>query len=135
MRLLISCALLLAVVASVACKTMKTVTLDQLDALRPDRAWVTQSDKSVVLLYDPKVVGDTVVGYVGRQRQGWPSGQLERLVVQQAAPARTALLAVGIATGLGGFFVAVAGSGTAQIQNATSGDCDKNPQNVGCNPQ
>ena len=134
MRPIVRCALLLAALASVACKTMKSVTLDQLNALRPDRAWVTQSDQSVVLLYDPKVVGDTLVGYVGRHYEELPSADLKHLVVQTPAPARTALLAVGIAAGLGGFFVAVAGGGSSQLQNATSGDCDKHPDNPGCVP-
>ena len=133
MRPILGCALLVAALASAACKTMKPVTMDQLNAIKPDRAWVTESDQSVVLMSGPQVVGDTLVGYVGGQYQELPSAGLKQVVIQRPAPARTALLALGVAAGLGGFVVAIAGGGQAALPNASAGDCDKHPDQVGCN--
>src|SRR5258705_343296 len=110
MRPLIGSALLLAALSSAACRTMKPVTMDQLSALGPDRVWVTQSDQSVVLLGEPKVVGDTLVGYIGKKHERLPSGEVTQLRVQAPAHTRTALLAVGSAAGLIGFLVTVAGN-------------------------
>ena len=135
MRPMVGCALLLAALASAACKTMKSVTLDQLNVLGPDRVWVTESDQSVVLIDEPKVVGDTLVGYMGRRHEKLLSAGLKQLRVQTPAPTRTALLAVGIAAGLGGFLIAIAGSGQSQIPsagNGGTGDCYKHPEQPGC---
>lgn len=135
MRPLIGCALLLAALADAACTTMKSPTLDQLRALGPDRVWVTASDQSVVLVYEPKVVGDTLVGYIGRQRSKLPSARIRQLRVRAPAHTRTALLAVGLVAGFGGVLVAISGDGPSQIQtpaNGGSGDCLKHPDQPGC---
>jgi len=132
MRPAVRCALLLAVLASAACKTMTSVTMDQLAALHPDRVWVTASDQSVLLVFEPNVVGDTLIGYVGTQRERLPSARFTRVRVQRSAPARTALLAIGMTAGFGGFLVAISGGGAARFPAAGSGDCDKNPQDPGC---
>jgi hypothetical protein len=79
-------ALLLVALASAACKTMKSVTLDQLNILGPDSVWVTESDQSVVVIYDPKVVGDTLVGYIGKRHEKVPSAGFKQLRVQTSAP-------------------------------------------------
>jgi hypothetical protein len=126
---------LLAALASAACHTMKPVSLDQLNVLRPERAWVTESDRSVVLFDDPKVVGDTLVGYVGRHRTKLPSDALKQLRVRTPAPVRTTLLAVGTAAALAGFLVAIAGNGQTQFTTPIAGapgDCDKHPEQPEC---
>jgi hypothetical protein len=136
MRPTVGCALLLSALASVACRTMKPVTLDQLHRLGSDRVWVTESDQAVVLMYEPQVVGDTLVGYIGRGRGRLPSAGIKQLRVRVPAPARTALLAVGSTAALVGLAVAVAGNGQSQIITVTAGapgDCDKHPDQPGCN--
>ncbi len=137
MRPTVGCALLLATLASAACTTMKSVTLNQLDILAPDRAWVTQSDESVVLMDEPKVVGDTLVGYVGRRREKLPSTGFKQLRVRTSAPTRTAVLAVGSTAGLIGLLAVVAGSGQSQalttVPSGAPGDCEKHPDGPGCN--
>ena len=134
MHRVVGAALFLAALASAACKTMKSVTLDQLAVLKPDRAWVTAGDQSVLLIFEPKVVGDTVIGYVGRQREKLPSAGFKQVRVQTSAPARTALLAIGLTAGLGGFLVAISGGGLSKYPAAGSGDCDKHPDDPGCSP-
>ena len=55
------------------------MTLEQLNVLGPELAWVTGSDQSVVLMYEPKVVRDTLTGYVGRHREKMPSARVNKL--------------------------------------------------------
>ncbi len=132
----IICALLLTTLASAACSRMRTVTLDQMSHLGPERVWVTESDESVVLLYEPKVVRDTLVGYVGKHREKLPSAGVKQVRVQTKAPARTALLVGGLTVGFVGMLVAVSGNGTSQTPTTTMagapGDCDKHPEQEIC---
>jgi hypothetical protein len=136
MRPLLACTLVLAALTSTACRTTKLVSLEQLRLISPDRAWVTDSDQSVVLVDEPKVVGDTLVGYIGRHRTKLPGTGLKQVRVRVSAPARTALLAAGSATALVGFLVIVGGNGQSQMVLVTAGapgDCDKHPEQPGCN--
>lgn len=136
MRPLHACTLVLAVLTSTACRTTKVVSLQQLSVIGPDRAWVTDSDQSVVLVDEPKVVGDTLVGYIGRHRTKLPSAALKQVRVRVSAPTRTALLVVGAGGALVGFLVMVGGSGQNEILQVTAGapgDCDKHPEQPGCN--
>ena len=135
MRPIMRCALLLAAVASAACKTMKTVALDQVNLLQPESAVVTGSDQLVVLMHEPKVVRDTLVGYVGRHREKMPSARVNKVRVQTTAPIRTALLVGGLTVGVTGFLVLVAGNGqSAPIVSTTGppGDCDQAPEQSYC---
>ena len=132
----IICTVLLATLASAACKTTKSVTLDQLTALGPERAWVTSSDNSVVLLYEPRVVRDTLTGYIGKHKEKVPATRVEQVRVQMPAPTRTALLIVGVTAGFVGMLVVVSGTGSSQTPTTTiagaPGDCDKHPEQEAC---
>lgn len=134
-RPIMRCALLLAAVASAGCKTMRTVALDQVNLLHPESAVVTGSDQSVVLMYEPKVVRDTLVGYVGRHREKVPSARVNEVRVQTAAPVRTAMLVAGLTVGMTGFLVLVAGSGQSAVivsQTGPPGLCDIAPEQSIC---
>jgi hypothetical protein len=134
-RPIMRCALLLAALATAACKTMRTVTLDQVNLLEPESAVVTESDQSVVLMYEPKVVRDTLVGYVGRYREKVPSARVNKVRVHAAAPARTALLVAGLTVGMTGFIVLVGGTGQSAVIVSTTGPagyCDIDPDQPIC---
>jgi hypothetical protein len=133
-RPIMRCALLLAV-ASAACKTMRTVALDQVNLLHPESAVVTESDQSVVLMYEPKVVQDTLVGFVGRYREKVPSARVNHVRVKTAAPVRTALLVAGLTVGFAGFVFLATGTGqSAVIVSSTgpAGYCDIDPDQPIC---
>ena len=135
MRLLLACVVVLAALTSTACRTTRVVSLEQLRLISPDRVWVTDSDQSVVLVDEPKVVGDTLMGYIGRHRTKLPNAGLKQVRVSVSAPARTALLAVGSGAAFVGFLVMVGGNGQSQILPVTAGapgDCDKHPEQPGC---
>jgi hypothetical protein len=131
MRPIVGCTLLLAVLASIACHTMKPVSLEQLDVLKPNRVWVTNPDQSMVVVSRPQVVGDTVVGYVDGTYEQLPSAGLKQVTVQTLSPARTAMLVGGIAAGLGVFFVAIS-EDVGPHAVYPIGNCDKHPTDPGC---
>ena len=110
MRPILVCALLLAAVASAGCHTRKSIALDQVNALKPEQAWVTETDQSVILVTTPQVVGDTLVGYVNGVYEEMPAARLKDVVVSRPATTRTVLLVSAIAIGFGGFAYAVAGA-------------------------
>ena len=131
----IICALLLAALASTACTTKRFVTVDQLRVLGPELAWVTASDQSVVLMYEPKVVRDTLTGYVGRHREKVPTARVNKVRVQTAAPARTALLIGGLTAGMATLLVLAASNGqSATIVSLAGppGDCEQDPEQSIC---
>ncbi len=95
MRSNVVCALLLATLSSAACTTKKTVTMDELNAMKPLKAWVTEKDQTVVLVSGPQVVGDTLVGYINGVYEEMPAAQLTQLMVETPAKTRTYLLVGG----------------------------------------
>jgi hypothetical protein len=132
MRPLIGSALLL---CCTACTTMKPRTLQQIPELAPECIWVTQSDQSVILLYEPRVVRDTLVGYVGTQRTKLPPAGIQHLHVRESAEGRTMLLATGIVLAFAGVLYAVSGEGSSRAQAPLpggSGDCLDHPEQPGC---
>ena len=135
MRRIMGCALLLAALSGAACHVMRPVTLTQLVAMKPARAWVTQADQSVVLLTGPlHVAGDTLQGYLNGVFDEIPGAQLKKVVVSVPAPGRTVALSVAAGVGIVGFVYAVAGLGASDKPNPIAGDCDKHPgdPNYGC---
>jgi hypothetical protein len=111
MRPLLVCILLLAAlsVPISSCKTMKPVSLDELRTLTPEQVWVTNNDRSVVLVTSPHVVGDTLVGYVNGTYEEMPSSQLKQVTMERMATGKTAVLVGVIAVGFGGMVYALIG--------------------------
>jgi len=131
----IICTLLLTTLASAACTRMQAVTLDQMTVLGPEKIWVTEHDQSVVLMYEPKIVRDTLTGYVGRYREKMPSARVKEVRVQSKAHTRTALLVAGLAVGLAGFLVVVGGTGQSAVIVSIAGppgDCEQDPDQAIC---
>jgi hypothetical protein len=135
MRAIVGSTLLVAALASAACRTMRPVSLAEVNLVKPDRVWVTNANHSVVVVFDPQVVGDTLAGYVNNKYTHLPSAGLKQVAVRGPAPTRTVLLVVGVAAGLSGIFAVVSGSTPTQILTATSGapgDCEKHPEEPVC---
>ena len=128
-------ALLLTTVATAACKTTRTVSMDQVNLLEPESAMVTENDQSVVLMYEPKVVHDTLVGYVGRHKEKMPGTGVKYLRVKVPAPARTVLLVAGLTAGFAGFVFLASGTGQSAVIVSTTGPagyCDIDPEQTIC---
>jgi hypothetical protein len=87
-------------------------------------------------MYEPKVVRDTLTGYVGRHKEKLPNARVTQVRVQTKAPARTALLVGGLTVGFVGMLLVVSGNGASQPPTSTiagaPGDCDKHPEQEIC---
>ena len=123
-------AVLLAVLSSAACHTIKPVSMDELKAIQPKQAWVTESDQSVVIVSGPQVVGDTLVGYVKGVYEEMPSAQLKEVRVEKPATTKTVLLVSAITVGFAGMVFALTGSGSEG--KGQSDTCDKHPDYPEC---
>ncbi len=135
MRLVAGRTLLLAALAGSACRTASPVTLQEIEVLKPHRVWVTQRDQSVVVFQGPRLVGDTLRGYVKGKRSKLPSAEVQQMTMRRPATRRTVLLAAGIGIGLAGLFAELSGSGKSSVVTASSGapmDCEKHPEEPFC---
>lgn len=131
MRPIMGCALLLTVLSSTACHTLRPVTFDQLNVLRPTRAWVTESDQSTTILVSgPQVVGDTLVGYVNGQYQEMPTAHFKQVLVQRPATTKTLLLVGAITAGFGGMIYALAGGGSSNKYDPSY--CEEHGEDPNC---
>jgi hypothetical protein len=134
MRSILGCTLLLAALASPACHTTRPVSLEEINVVRPARVRVTDRDRSVVLVF-PRVLGDTLSGYVQGKKSKLPNASVKQMTMRTPAHTRTTLLVVGIGAGLGGLFAVLSGSGKSSMVTAASGapmDCEKHPEEPFC---
>jgi FlaG/FlaF family flagellin (archaellin) len=131
MRLMVACTLLLAALSSTACHTKKSVTMDQLHALQPERAWVTGADQSVVLIRGPQVIGDTLAGYINGVYEEMPATHLKQVMVEAPATTRTVLLVGAITVGLGGMIYALLGTSSGE-KYVGSDYCEEHPEDPAC---
>ena len=125
----IICALTLAILASTACHRMKQVSLDQ--APGSDRAWVTFSDQTRVLVFGPKLMGTKLVGFVNGRYDEFPAANVTDVMVRESARGRTTVLVVASVLVVGGVLYAVAGTGGAGSTHITD-LCDEDPDNPIC---
>jgi hypothetical protein len=105
------CAVLIASLAG--CSTLRPVTTPQefIPAARPDRIWVTRADNSKLMMEGPRLLGDTLVGWVAGRYQEILLPETRFMSVRQPAPKRTAfLIAGGVIVGAGLLYL-LAGNG------------------------
>lgn len=90
------CALLIASLS--ACSTLQPVTTPRefIPAARPDRIWVTTNDNAKLLVEAPRLLGDTLVGFVGGRYEEILLPDTRWVGVRQSAPRRTAFLVAGV---------------------------------------
>jgi hypothetical protein len=105
------CALLIVPLA--ACSTLQPVATPQqfIPTAQPTRIWVTRSDNSTLMLEAPRLLGDTLVGFVGGRYQEMLLPQVRWMGVRQPAPRRTTLLVAGLVVVGAGLLAVLSGSG------------------------
>jgi hypothetical protein len=93
------CATLMAVLAGGACSTLRPVAtpMDFIPAERPAQLWVTTADNATMRLEGPRLLGDTLVGFVAGRYEEIPLPQARTLWVREPATTRTAFLVAGLA--------------------------------------
>jgi hypothetical protein len=86
-------------------------------------------------MYEPKLVRDSLVGYVGRYKEKLPTAGVKDVRMQTPSHIRTALLVGGLAVGFTAFAVVVSGSGESVPIVSTTGPpglCDIAPDQSIC---
>lgn len=130
MERIVKRSLIIAVLASIGCKTMVPMTLEEVSTIRPNRVWVTRDDRTTVELTGPQVFGDTIVGYIGPTFYELPTQDLQSLAVQRTSKAKTmAVVAAGIAfAGVVGVLI----SGIGEEGATANVDCNDVPDDPRC---
>jgi hypothetical protein len=82
------------VVALAACHKMETMPAEKLNSTVIDRVWVTQNDHTTFVLHAPRLMGDTLQGFVDGQYRELLLDQTQVIKRRTPAPARTAILGV-----------------------------------------
>jgi hypothetical protein len=119
--------LIFATLSGAACHTMRPLTLDELQNIRPAQVWVTRADQSVVVVAGPQVLNERLVGFVDGKYQVMPAADVTKVVMRKRSGGRTAAL---VAAGALGFaaMAAVLSAGDNYVNPCASqsSDCDPN---------
>jgi hypothetical protein len=107
--------------------------MDQLKAMAPQRAWVTETDKTVVLVRGPQVVGDTFVGYINGVYEEMPAGQFNQITVEAPATGKTIALVAVVTVAFGGMVYALIGAASSD-KYVGSDYCEEHPEDPDCDP-
>jgi hypothetical protein len=108
---------------------MKAVEMDQ--AVSSSRVSLTLSDRSVVVVYGPKIYGDKLVGFVDGKYHEYPTAEVKEIRAREPAPGRTTALIAASVVVVGGF-VAWGLSSLGTKGGSTPDICDVEPDNELC---
>jgi hypothetical protein len=109
----LSAALLPLVGLATACSTLAPVRETPtafITAHEPGAVWITKTDNSVVVHAGPKVLDDTLGGFVGRDYVEIPLSSVQSVSARRPAKGRTAPLIGGISLAAAGVAVAILNS-------------------------
>jgi hypothetical protein len=124
------CATLIMVSAGGACSTLRPVAtpMQFIPSERPAQLWVTTADNATMRLEGPRLLGDTLVGFVAGRYEEIPLPQARSLWVRQPAPRRTAFLVAGLAVLGASLFYMLNGNGPSSP--ITGGEDPSNPSSL-----
>ena len=88
---------------------------------RPAEVWVMRPDSSTVQVARPKMLGDTLVGFVEGKYQKFPPADVSQLKGRRPAPMRTALLVGGGLVTIGVVGILVSGGRKTEEPMADTG--------------
>jgi len=113
-----------------ACSTLQPVATPRqfIPAAQPTRIWVTRSDNSTLMLEAPRLLGDTLVGFVGGRYQEMLLPQVRWMGVRQPAPRRTTVLVAGLVVVSAGLLAVLSGSGPGG--GPSGGEDPSNPSSL-----
>jgi hypothetical protein len=110
---------------------MRTVSLEELGAIRPSEVRVTRTDQTTVVVAGPQAIGDTLMGYVNGEWQEIPATSLQQLVVKRRDKKKTAALVAAGLVGVATFAYMVSSSGD-HVNPEALADCEDDPELPGC---
>lgn len=81
-----------------ACTTMGPVAApaDYIATERPSRIWITRADDQVIVVEAPRLLGDTLVGFVQGSYREMLLSEAKQVAVTRPAGARTAVVVGGV---------------------------------------
>jgi hypothetical protein len=82
----------------------------------PTNIWITKSDNTVVRMQAPKLIGDTLVGYVNGDFQEVMLSQTKQIQAKRPQPGRTALAVGAGVVGVAAVAVLAAGKGSPCVK-------------------
>ena len=104
-------AVVLALLSLAGCHTMRPVSLDDVSAMRPGQVRVTRTDRSVVVVYGPRLLENRLVGFVDGKYQVMPVADVQLVMMRQPAAGRTAALLAAGTIGAAALVFAISGTG------------------------
>jgi hypothetical protein len=110
---------------------MRTVSFDELSAIRPAEVVVTRTDQSRIVVSGPQTVGDTLLGYVNGQFEEIPASSLQAMQVKHRDKKKTAALVVAGLAGVAAMAIMVSGAGDHNNPEDTR-DCEDDYYQPGC---
>jgi hypothetical protein len=122
--------LMAVLLAATACHTMQPLTMEELNTLRPQHAWVTDENSSTFMISGPQVFGDTVVGYVEGRFRELPGSDLKQVAIRRPDRKKTIMLAVASTAAAVGVGVII--SGTGLFGRTPGTDCNDVPDAPEC---
>ena len=125
LRRVVAAALLL---SFVSCTTLKPVAdgNSYVSTSRPSEVWV-RTDQKTLLLEGPRLLGDTLVGFVGGEYREFLPGEVRGVQVRRPASGRTALLVSGLVV-VGAALIGVLASTGPSSAQPTPEDDPSNPR-------
>lgn len=116
--------------AVAGCYKLQPVSLERLAVREPPQVWVTTTDFDVVLLENPKVFGDTLVGQVNGEYAELAPGQWQAVRMRTQDKAKTLALVGGTVVGIG--MAALLFSGTGGSSSSNFPRCQDEPTDPNC---
>ena len=117
--------------SSAACYTLTPLTSDDITAKRPTQVWVTRQDLSVVVVEQPQLIGDTLVGHVAGDYEEIPAQERRKMLMRTMSAGRTAAVV--------GSSIALIGIVTYLSQGSGGGEggtrypyCHEDPNDINC---
>jgi len=129
-RIAICSAVAIMILSVAGCKSMRPSNLTTVGTAH--RAWVTLPDRKVVLINGPKVINDTLVGYVEGKYEEIPASDVKQIRVKEWNRGKTALLGILGLAALGGATYAITSSGGYTPPQIDF--CMNDPGRPGCQP-
>lgn len=113
-----------------ACTTLQPVATPQqfIPTARPARIWVTQSNNATLLFEAPRLLGDTLAGFVGGRYQELLLPEVRWIGYRQPAPRRTTVLVASLVVVGAGLIAMLASSGPGG--GPSSGEDPSNPSSL-----
>ena len=132
MRRVISPFFAIVILSVPACKTMRTSSMTSVGTAH--RAWVTLPNQTVVEVSGPKVINDTLVGYVGGEFKEIPATDVKQIRVKEWNRGKTALVSVLGLTAFGAAAYAITSSGKSGKEMGENVTCVENPDRCATDP-